>query len=298
MGDYMSYENIPKNIDESAVLVETTNIPIEISSRGNKGVAVFLRDQITDTLDLYFLENKTVNLTLAADAIIDTKTIQLTSGHGLTAANSVGHILELSSTVDGKFYQGKIVNIVGDTITLGSLLNRTYLASSSVVSTGNPNLAKDAATGVAIDGTSTPVIFRVKPTPTQSGDITRLLLACTSNNESDVTTFGGAPALTSGLLFRLKKTDGTYRNLFTYRDNFDVILHGFNYSSYIPKAGNTLRGFVGMITFAGQANHGVAIRLDGSLGEELQIVITEAMNASASGNQTVSFIAQGSELQS
>ena len=51
------------------------------------------------------------------------------------------------------------------------------------------------------------------------------------------------------------------------------------------------------MAFAGQGNHGVAIRLDGSLGEELEVIIYELMDNTANGNVTVKFLAEGSELQ-
>ncbi len=52
------------------------------------------------------------------------------------------------------------------------------------------------------------------------------------------------------------------------------------------------------MTFSGQDKHGVAERLDGALNEELQVVISELMdNSGATGNTSIAFIAEGSELQ-
>jgi hypothetical protein len=158
-------------------------------------------------------------------------------------------------------------------------------------------MAADAATGVAIDGSVTPVIFSVKPLPGQKGDITRVIAAMTSPNQSDLSTFGGAPELSVGITMRVKNPDGTYNNIFTYHNNFDIAIHGFDMGVFAPKGGNVVHGVIGRVSFGGQSKHGVAIRLDGDLGEELQIVIFELMDATASGNISVSFVAEGSELQ-
>lgn len=168
---------------------------------------------------------------------------------------------------------------------------------TTVVTAGNTNLCKDSATGVAIDGSVTPVVFNVKPDPAQMGDVTRLVIAFTSPNEVDLSTFGGAPALTRGLLLRVKRADGSFKNIFTYRSNFDLSMHGFDTTNLVPKTGNSTRGFVAMITFAGQENHGVVVRLDGRLGEELQLVVNDAMDATATGNIRVVAMAEGSVVQ-
>ncbi|MEE8598550.1 MAG: hypothetical protein V3S69_03405 [Dehalococcoidales bacterium] len=270
---------------------------IETSARGGKSLAVTLQDQTTEMLDLPFLEAKVSGLTLGADTVIDTRNVTLAGGHGLTSANSAGHIIELAHLADGHFYQGEILSIAGDVVTLAPPMNDTYTVATTVVGTGNPNMAADAATGVAIDGSSTPVVFTIKPIPGQAGDIVRVVMAATSSNDMDLTTFGGAPELVVGATLRVKRTNGTYRNLFTYKSNFDIAIHGFDTNTFLPKGGNTTKGFLARVTFGGQSKHGVVVRLDGILDEELQIVISELMDSTASGNINVSFVGEGSELQ-
>ena len=271
--------------------------PLEITDRGGTGLPVFLQDQTTDMLDLLFLEEKATGLSLAVDTVIGNRTLTLAASHGLTTANSAGHILEISNDLNNRFYQGAIISIAGDIVTVAPPISNAFTVADSTVGTGNPNMAQDAATGAAIDGSITPVIFTVKPLPTQSGDITRITMATTSPNESDLTTFGGAPGLAIGLLLRYKRQDGTFKNIYNYRKNFDVILHGFDSGTFTPKGGNTVNGFACRISFAGQDKHGVAVRLDGARNEELQIIISELMDNTASGNLSVSFNAEGSELQ-
>jgi len=273
------------------------NSLIETTSRGGKGLAIFVQDQTTDMLDLLFLEEKAVGLALGLDTVIDSRTVTLSTGHGLTSANSAGHIMELAHIDEGRFYQGEILSITGDVVELSPPMSDVFAVATTSVGTGNPNMSQDAATNAAIDGSVTPVIFTIKPLPGQSGDITRIVMATTSSNESDLTTFGGAPKLTIGVTLRIKRTDGTFKNLYTYRENFDLAMHGFDTGVYNPKGGNATYGFAVRISFNGQDKHGVTVRLDGSFDEELQIVISELMDNTASGNLTVKFLAEGSELQ-
>lgn len=44
-------------------------------------------------------------------------------------------------------------------------------------------------------------------------------------------------------------------------------------------------------------NHGVVVGLDGRLGEELQLVVNDAMDATATGNIRVVAMAEGSVVQ-
>ena len=138
------------------------------------------------------------------------------------------------------------------------------LLANTFIGTGNPNMCQDAATSVAINGSVTPVIFSIKPLPGQSGDITRLTMVTTSSNNSDLTTFGGSSALVVGLTLRKKRADGTFKNIYTYRQNFDMVIHGFDSGIFEPKGGNSIHGFASRVTFAGQDKHGVTVRLDGS----------------------------------
>ena len=273
----------------------------EVDARGNTSLGITRQSQITDMLDLPFLQEKVSGLTLGADTAIDSRVIPLTAGHGLTTANSKGHIIELARDGTSIFYQGEILSVSGDAVTVAPPVNDVYEPLTTLVGTGNPNMTQDAATGVAIDGSITPVIFTIKPLPNnQAGDISRVVMSSLSDNEGDLSTFGGAPELSVGLTLRIKKENGTFKNLFTYRSNFDLARHaaGDMEPPFTPKVtGNTLHGIISRMTFEGEDKHNAPVRLEGLLGEEMQIVVSELMDNTATGNTRVQFLAQGSELQ-
>lgn len=292
-----SPDPLPVSISSPDPLPVSIISPLETTARGGVGVPVFIQDQTTDPLDLFFLQKKVTGLTLDVNTVIGDREITLTTGHGLTTLNSAGHIIDLTQTTDGRFYRGEILTVTGDVIQLAPPISSIYNVATTAIYTGNNNLCQDSASGVAIDGSVTPVIFSLAPMASQSGDITVIKLATTSLNGSDLTTFGGAVALVAGMTLRIKRSDSTYKNIFTYRTNFDIAIHGNDLKVFDAKAGNTIKGVVASVAFAGQGNHGVAIRLDGSLGEELEVIIYELMDNTANGNVTVKFLAEGSELQ-
>jgi hypothetical protein len=274
---------------------------VETNIRGGTSVGVVIEDQLSDMLDIRFLEQKATGLTLANDTDPEARYVDLAPGHGLTDANSKGHVLEVASATTHRFIQTVILGITGDRVTIRQAVGQIFTVAGAMVGTGNPNMVKDAATGVVIDGSTTPVIFTLAPLPAQAGDISRIIFASTSGNTSDFSTFGGADALTIGMTLRHKRGDGSYKNIYTYTNNADMVLHGFDTLPDEPKAtGNATYGRASKITFAGKTKHDVPVRLDGNYGggEELQIVIYELMkNGGANGNDIIHFMAQGSELQ-
>lgn len=267
-------------------------IPIERSSRNSEGVAVFVQDQTTEMLDLDFLQEVKTGLSLATDSVATSRDITLVPGHGMITGTypvgDVGTMLEIGSPITGRFIQAKVLAVTGDVITLNQLIGNVFPAGSSV-NTGNRNLA-------LTDGSATPVIFRVEPSPVQAGDITRIILAIVGPTAMDFSTFGSDPELLVGLLFRIRRADGSYKNLRTVNVNIEAMLWGFENNFFAPKTGNADHGIAFRITFAGQSNHGVTSRLDGTQLEQLECVVLDDLTAGT--NSTIRVMAEGSELQS
>lgn len=257
---------------------------IEISARGGRSVAVTLQDQTTGILPVPFLR-QLATPTLAADTVVGAYTVTLTAGHGLTAGN-VGDILELADSTNGSFFiQIGITGVAGDVITVDSPVNRIYTTTQSLVSISSDSLN--------VDGSVTPVVFSILPFSLQSGDMVRTICEMRDDAEMDFTTFGGGPALTNGCVMRVNHGDGTYSHLYNFKDNGDIIEQSFDFEFLLPKTGNSTRGFAARITWGGQSNHGAVIRLDGSLGEALEVIVQDDLT----GLVRMHWTAQGSELQ-
>lgn len=254
--------------------------PLETTDRGNTGIPVFLQDQTTGPLDINFL-NPVVSPTLATDTTVGLSAVIVADATGLVA----GQTLEIADTTNGTyFYTGTILSVVTTTITLDTPINRIYTTAASTMVASSSQMA--------VDGSTTPVVFSVAPLPLQSGDITRVIVEILDNSEMDFETFGALPALTNGIVMRVNNGDGTYRNLWNFKTNGDIIRQAFDYK-FETNNGGGVRSFASRMTWAGQSKHGVAIRLDGALGESLEIIVQDNLT----GLNSMQWVAQGSELQ-
>ena len=256
-------------------------VPVEQSNRGNYGASVYVQDQTTGVLDLYFL--KQINeTTLAVEPTIDDHSITLATGHGAVIGNTV----ELADSREGSiFMQALVLSVAGDVVTIDTPVNYTYRADRTkvLISTRKMNVNASVAS---------PQIFSLKPLPNQSGDIVRLICTMTDNVDMDFETFGGLPKLTNGVVIRINSGDGTYRNIANFKSNGDIALYSFDTAYETNKAGG-VRGFTARMTWGGQSKHGVVVRVDGSKGESLEAYIQDDLT----GLLSMFWIGQGSEIQ-
>lgn len=253
--------------------------PIEVSDRGNRGVAIYIQDQTTEMLGVPFLTNRT-SFTLATQTTIDTKSFTVVAGHSIL----VGDIIELSNNVT--FMQARVLSVSVNDIGIDSIINYAYDIDS---------VCTNSSDNMLVDGSVTPVVFSVSPKTGQAGDMTRLILIMDGSGAMDFSTFGSDDTLTNGCLVRVKRSNGLYRNLFNFKSNGDFIGQSFD-SLFQEKVGGGLYGFSSRSTFSGQDNRGVVIRLDGDIGEEFQMVIQDDLTSGV--NTSIRMEAQGSEVQS
>ncbi len=322
----MSYENVPKNLTEQAVLVragrpdyskleaaafptptldergavlentdtgnryvwtgtiwiQTHNIgfplPIETSNTGNVAVPVFIQDQTTQAIDIFFTENKGM-VTTATVATQGGHSVDLEPGHGAIA----GDVIEARTAEN--YVQAEILLVVGDTITVSTPWSRTF-PIGTVVGLGNPLLSTAVGTPAA------PVVFNINPSMLQRIDITGIILNFIDNTAMDFTTFGSLAQLVTGCTLRKLNTDLTFTNHFNWRDNGELIERSFDHN-FQSKIGGGSFGFVARSTWAGQDKRGVTIRLNGALLEELQIVVQDDLT----GLDKLRVVAQGHIVQ-
>lgn len=254
---------------------------VETSARGDKAWAVYVQDQTTNLLSVPFLIERST-ATLAQDTVVNSRTVELSPGHSAV----VGQIMELAEVQqESAFLQSQIIAVNVNTITLDHPVNRVYSAATAVVVMSSNQLN--------VDGSVNPQVFSVLPLANQSGDMVRVVFEIRDDLDMDFTTFGGLPALTNGCVLRINHGNGTYRNIFNFKSNGDLLEQAFDGLFLQPKQGGTIKGFVAKLSWGGQGNHGVAVRLDGSLDEALEVVIQDDLTGLARFNMT----AQGHELQ-
>lgn len=227
--------------------------PLEL----NGAVPVNIQDQHTRAFDLVF--NKQVAATtLATAAAAGDKTLTLTSATGFVDDVTV-------SVTDGNiypFFAKQVGAAAGNVITLDRPVDVAILNGTPAYA-GNHNLN--------VNGAITTQIFQVGPQPASYEiDITRLLGYIQSDSAMDDALFGNLAALTNGV--QLRVNNGVMQNLWNIKSNGEIALHCFD-AAYTTKAPAGSFGFRFRNSFAGQAKHGVTIRL--GAGDILEILIQD-----------------------
>lgn len=235
----------------------------ETSDRGNTALGVFIQDQTTQSIDVFFT-NKKGDVTTTTEAVQGGHSVDLEPGHGAV----VGDVIE-SRTAEN-FVQAEIIAVSVNTITVATPWSRTF-PIGVVIGLGSPLLNVLGSQG-------TPVIFSVDPSAVQNIDLTRVILNFIDNMAMDFTTFGSLAELGTGCTLRYKSQDGTFINLFNWRSNGELIERSFDHN-FQSKVGGGSFGFIARSTWAGQSKRGVTLRVDGARGEELQIVVQDDLTA-------------------
>lgn len=252
----------------------------DVSNRDVPGLGVYLQDQTAETLDVPFLRQLNPNSTIAVETVIDSRTVTVSAGHGAL----VGNTLEIANG-GLTFMQTEILAVVGDVLTIDQPVNHVYPAGSfAIISTDD----------MLVDGSITPVIYSILPLPLQAGHIIRILLDIRGTGDMDFSTFGSDAGLVNGCVLRIRRADGDFKNLFNWKDNGDFLNKSFDNTFLLPKQGGTIKSFIARNTYGGQDKRGVVIVLDGSLGEELQVIIQDDLTAG--DNVEFRMIAQGHEI--
>ena len=214
------------------------------------GTEVNLQDQITPPLDSLFVEALS-NFTLSADTGVSSTdtlvyTFEATAAHGLI----IGNELILLDPVGDRSLQAIVVGVATNTITIDRPIDHLFPAASTLGRITNSNMN-------VIGSIASPRIFTIRG-GLNPDDFTRFLLTMTDDSSMDDGRFGGIPALTNGLVFRI--VSDYQKTIFNFKTNQDINQFCFD-TRYAPKAPSGLFGFSGRISFNGPSKHGVPLRI-------------------------------------
>jgi hypothetical protein len=254
---------------------------METSAEGNTAVKVFIQDQTTQPIDLLITEDKGT-ATSATVATQGENTVDFEPGHGI----SVGNVIE-SSTADN-FVQARVINVATNTITVDTPWSRTFPIGTTVM-VGDPNMVRDASP-------ASQVVFTIAPSSVQVIDITRVQLRIEDSSAMAFDTLGGGTPPTNGIVIRKKNSDGTRTNYFNFKSNGDFIGRSFDHS-FQTGVGGATRAFISRSTWGGQSKRGVVIRINGTLGEEFEIVVQDDLTGTGVGLDKLEMIVQGHVVQ-
>jgi hypothetical protein len=230
----------------------------------NGAIPVSVQDQHSIPLLRQFCH--VIASTMLNDTVaVDDTTFTVADSTGMV----VGHYIQIIDTMQSRVYAGTILAISSNDITVDSPLDIAYTDGSEVVS---------GVTNMAVDGSTTPVTFSYRLGSQEvdnSYDITRVTMICTTSTAVDLSKFGDQTALTKGFVFR--KVDTENCNIANIKTNADLALTSGvwqPHSASNPAQG--VDGFFSMMTFAGQANIGVAVRV--ASDENLEFIIQDDLS--------------------
>lgn len=232
---------------------------------GGKDLNVAVQDQTTDPLIFRF--NKITNSTTLASAItLFDRQITLADATGVAAGS---YLIIFNKTLN----KSMTCSVVG-------------IGSSPIIDIDRPaDYAFPSGSDVDItivsmnqNGTLAEQVFGIRGADRPNSipisiDINELRLFAITATVPTLVDFGDLTALTNGILIR-KRISGGYKNIENPKSNSEILGAFGNWTPYIgTNPGIGINGFVGILKFNGQNNHGVAIRLDP--GDDIEIVFNE-----------------------
>lgn len=176
----------------------------------------------------------------------------------------VGNLLTIWSIVGARWYQGKILSIATNAVTVDTPVDYEYQIGDTV-SCGTINMA--------VDGSVTPKIFSLRssdPGIPLTGVITRIIIEMTTTTEPGWNEFGDLAALTKGIV--LRRVDGTYQNILNVKTNAEMAGVMFDLNS-IDATKFGVYGIKARLTFT---RIGAGIEL--GVGDDLQLIINDNLS--------------------
>lgn len=252
---------------------------------GNLNVAV--QDQYSQIVDLLLvrdLDTITIDIDTTLDGISLTGT---TTG----TVPVVGNYVCLKE--ENKFYQGRVQSVASlggnqYELTLNTPLDYAFTTSGSCCLT---------SVDMNVDGSVTPVIFKLSPEGTTRGvawDICRMIISIRDTTAMDDGKFGGGTELSEGVVFRVKY-NGERHNIFTVQNNGDFRLHAYDVEYLDDTLGPSGEYGLGVRrSFNGADKNGVTIRLcNDDDPDSFQVIIQDDLT----GLTNFRIVLQGHEVE-
>lgn len=218
---------------------------------------VYIQDQTTELVDVFFCRLLN-NVTLSWNAVLDTNTASFNAWHWFVIGD-MACFKQLSH-----FFQAQVIAVNTNTITFDRPFDYAFTTSALVQRTTKE---------LNVDWSTTPQIYKISPVWLNvKFDITKLIFHIEDDTAMDSGKFWGITALTKGVV--LRKKDGVYKSIFNAKTNGDFA-HHCQEVQYDDKAPSGQYWFRAIKQIWGQDNHGVVIRLDPALNDELQVIIQD-----------------------
>ena len=173
-----------------------------------------LRVDIASPVDDYGIEVSIQDYNAKIVSLFLTKELQLTNLSN--SANINSNIINVSNSTncligdaidlydDDYYFQGIIINVVGNDIVFTPDLDYSFNSSNTYVKCGEWNMN--------VDGSTTPQEYYINAPLKQAWDIESIGMQFQDNSDWDINSFGSRTALTNGLVMAIE--DGYYQKMF------------------------------------------------------------------------------------
>lgn len=254
---------IDDNIEDKFSIVDKTKAKliqqaIENTAAFNdkyQGFDVQVQDQTSEVVN-YYMRRLIGNALTIVTATINTYTIEITDASAVTAGNSV------CIQQGQRAFQAKILTKVGNVLTIDTPLDFAFT---------NAATCYECSFMMNVNGGVTPISFFINPIAGVKFDVYGFGIEILDQSPMDDNTFGGLTKLVKGIVMR--KADDEHRTIFNVKTNGDLKLITGVTNPYSDKAPAGYYGF--NVSYSFKDKNGVAERLDGDLGEKLEVIIPE-----------------------
>ena len=181
--------------------------------QGIRELDVVIQSQTNSLFRYFLLDEQKTDITLTVEVLEDDEVINISAGHGFTAASGEYIVVRNGDS----FMQTRVTGVATNAITVEMPADGDFPLTSSVMR-GNRNMN--------IDGATTPTTFKCSLSAASGAitpiDLSTIILTMQHGaNVPDDGKFGGLAALLKGLYFR--QINGGRINLGNYLNNQDFI---------------------------------------------------------------------------
>lgn len=268
-------------VDSGSTEIEPGTNPIDVTL--DEPIGVTLDEPISVTLDepidvsiqdstnlliSVHMASEVASGTLANEALVNTSQVTLNPGHGF-----IDGVAGQLFIIPG-YYLGEVEHVSSNVLTLDIPLNYTFPAGTTITR---------GTEYINVDGSSVPVLFGIKAIAGRKFDIEGFHITFISSSPMDDSLFASLTELTNGMMCRVKKSATQYNNIFNVKSNKDMKLYGD--VEYSTKAPSGKYGMTFSMRF--KEHYGVVIRLDGDLGQQLELWIRDNLGTLAESESIV-----------
>jgi hypothetical protein len=212
-----------------------------------------------------FHQHTATSTTLSVATTIGATSITVVSSTGIVA----GDYLQFISASYIESTYTKVLSVVGNVININRPIGSVHPIGETIA-----KIIIDISNSVG--SMASPQSYKITPASGQIWHIERLSLQMSHSAAGYIDSFGGIAALTNGCIIRKYNGNGTFATFTVWQSNADIFTDFTNIQFVDRAGGGTTYGTLGVGSFA---DIGVTVKLDGTLGEYLEILVQDDITA-------------------